>query len=693
MPKEKKSFKKFATKHLAQKIENRRQTAVARKEQKLRIERKEKREAKEVVQEETQHQEDLARLKETDPEFLQYLENEESNLLDFGRMAQDADVVDEAAGSDAETDADEDDGGQEEEGGGADVADAERPKLSRVTAQEASEVIKSKNFAEAFLLFCSASKELGYPIAEAPNHEKARRRFDSPNVVKGILVSVARLFAAHVGVFLADSGTAAAATGSSEKQKPQRAATTMELKPQYKNLVRRMVGAIFSVMRGATHDGPLLSQLAQSLTSIVRLLCAIRGSTKMALKSLLPLCGHAEESVRVASYLVISSLAKRLAGTRSLHQSSLFKGIFLTLVKTAGQYNIHTLPVVGFLMSCVVDIYGTDVECAYQHTFVYLRQLAIYLRQALQSQTQSNVRAVFNWQYLNALRTWGLVVSTYHEPKQLGPLIHPVVQIAQGMMDLFSSPRMFPMHLHVIEMLNHLSERSGVYVPVSSYVLRILTSSFIKLDAEATRRGATASGASLADELDLQFSLRVKKRHAKLMTFRVGVWREAMFQLVAHLSSLSHSIAFPEATWAVRATLAKLKRDVKVPKVNGLISSALHKLDETVKVITVKRNTVNFGPCDVAAVTVFEDELKATDAAGAKAMPLVQLHQTLRKQRVAEFAAKQQTASAGRQTLEAAVEKGSKQRGGASDRKKGAKRGRVEAGDGNGDDDHGDADE
>jgi nucleolar complex protein 2 len=298
-------------------------------------------------------------------------------------------------------------------------------------------------------------------------------------------------------------------------------------------------------------------------------------------------------------------------------------------------------------MSSVVNLYSTDMEAAYQHAYVYIRQLAVHLRSALQEQSQHNVRAVFNWQFLNALRCWGLVVSTYHLPQQLGPLIHPVVQIATGLLDLFSSPRMFPMHLHVVEMLNHISSRSGVYIPVSTYLLRILSSPSSSLDASAN---AAANKADVADLADLQFSMRVKKAHARSSAYKVQLWHESLFLLVEHLAAHSHTIGFPEAFWAVASTLTKLKRETKVPKIHNMISTILGHVNNTIQSIKSKRDNVNFGPSDMEAVKMFEDEMKGRNG------PLVTYYNTLRQQRVAVFAAKQKSLQ-DRRTLESVVEK------------------------------------
>ncbi|KAG5503734.1 hypothetical protein JIQ42_05957 [Leishmania sp. Namibia] len=630
--KEKKSFKKFAKKHLAGVIETRRKTAKSKKEKLERLEKKKAREAKHAAREEKEHMDQLERLKDTDPEFYSYLEEEDPTLLQFGK--EDISVVDESDGSDAETElddeekrdgeSDEDDkgaGGDDE--GGSDTA---APRRGRVTREELTKLTSTSSAVEACIdVFVSAVRELGYQVKEHPRPQSTRK-FEEPALVKEALVSVAHHVGKQLGAFITGKGSF----------KSHR--TRM--------IVKRLLTALSSVMGEGDIDPVLSSSLLHAIVPFVPLLHYVRGVTKTVLKASLNLCAAPEESVRVAAYMVVRSVATRAAGTRSMYQSTAFKGIFLTLVRTAHQYTIHNQSTVAFLMNCVVDLYGTDMEAAYQHTFVYLRQLAIYLRAALQQQTQSNVRAVVNWQYLNALRTWGAVVSTYAEPNQLGPLIHPVVQIATALMDLFSSPRMFPMHLHIIEVLNHISRRAdGLYIPVAPYLLRILTSPSVALSH------APNGDSFSADRVDLLFTIRVKKSQARHGAYHRDIWNEALYLLTEHLATHSHTIGFSESFWAVESTLRKLKAQVRVPKVHSSINNLLRHIQTTSQKIKAKRDQANFGPCDLTAVKQFEDELKQQGGA------LGSYYHTLRQQRIVDLAAKHKNVSGERVTLESVVER------------------------------------
>ncbi|RNF07454.1 nucleolar complex protein 2 [Trypanosoma rangeli] len=624
--KDKKSFKKYAKKHLATVIENRRKTVKAKKEKIERVEKKKLREAKEAQREEREHQEQLERLKDTDPEFYSYLEEEDPTLLQFG---EDMEVVNDDEGSDAETEVDDENEShnddEEKEGGSNSEKNAKDSSASRITREEVERLVKGKNIEACIDIFASAVRELGYTVRENPKTSSVRK-FDDPLLVKESMFRIARFIGSNLSHFITGKG-------SFKSHKTR-------------FLMRRLLlFLVTSVSEGGSVDAVLTAGLLHALTPFVPILHYIKGITKSVLKAALLLCSAPEESVRIAAYVVVRAVATRATGTRSMYQSTAFKGIFLTLVKTAHHYNIHNASLIAFLINCVVDLYGTDMEAAYQHTFVYLRQLAIYLRSALQQQTQSNVRAVVNWQYLNALRTWGAVLSKYSEASQMGPLIHPMVQISVGLMDLFASPRMFPMHLQIIEILNHISLRAdGVFIPVAPYLLRILTSPSIALNRNYQGQGEKG------EQVDLQFTIRVKKSQMRSVSYHLHVWSECIYLLSEHLATHSHTLGFPEAFWVVETTLKQLRSEVKIPKVHAQLSTLLRHIQTTSQRIIARRDQVSIGPCDLAAVKQVEDELKAAGN------PLSTYHQMLRQQRVELFAMKQKNVNGGeRTTLEAIV--------------------------------------
>jgi len=127
---------------------------------------------------------------------------------------------------------------------------------------------------------------------------------------------------------------------------------------------------------------------------------------------------------------------------RTLPRTYYWSGIYLSFVRNAKFTSARTVPLMAFLSNCVVEIYGLDMASAYQHAFVYIRQLAITLRNALHKRTKEAYQTVYNWQFVHSIRVWAKVLGTYcartrpggapDSTSPLVPLIYPLIQVALG---------------------------------------------------------------------------------------------------------------------------------------------------------------------------------------------------------------------------------------------------------------------
>lgn len=140
--------------------------------------------------------------------------------------------------------------------------------------------------------------------------------------------------------------------------------------------------------------------------------------------------------------------------TPSMHESHLCSEIE-SVARSGGGSNAKVMneqsrPAVAMMAKCIVELLGTDLVAAYQHAFVYIRQLAIHLRNAIKNKSKDAYAAVFNWQYMNCLMVWAAVISTYPGENQLQPLMYPLVQIIIGTVNLVPAARYFPMRFHCI---------------------------------------------------------------------------------------------------------------------------------------------------------------------------------------------------------------------------------------------------
>lgn len=68
---------------------------------------------------------------------------------------------------------------------------------------------------------------------------------------------------------------------------------------------------------------------------------------------------------------------------------------------------------IQLLSNCVVELFSLNPQSSYQFIFVYLRQLAIHLRQAILSKTAEAVSGVYNWQFMNCMRLIASLLSNH----------------------------------------------------------------------------------------------------------------------------------------------------------------------------------------------------------------------------------------------------------------------------------------
>lgn len=87
----------------------------------------------------------------------------------------------------------------------------------------------------------------------------------------------------------------------------------------------------------------------------------------------------------VVSFLFIRDLCIRL-GSDCLDEC--FKGIYRAYVLNCQFVNAVKLQHIQFLGNCVIELLGVDLPIAYQHAFVFIRQLGMILREALNMRTK-----------------------------------------------------------------------------------------------------------------------------------------------------------------------------------------------------------------------------------------------------------------------------------------------------------------
>jgi len=244
------------------------------------------------------------------------------------------------------------------------------------------------------------------------------------------------------------------------------------------------------------------------------------------------------------------------------------------------------------MQNSLVEIFSLDDHLTYQHGFVYIRQLAIHLRNAIMQKKKASYQSVYNWQYIHCLHLWCRIVSEVKSNGLLDPLIYPLVQTVIGAIKLVPAARYYPLRFHCIRSLNLLSQSTDTYIPVAPFLLEILES------AEFNKK----TKMSTAKPTEFSCILKVSKQQLGTKPYQDAVVDHIFELLLEFFSVHAHSIAFPEIALPAVVRLRKFIKTTSVPKYRKQLKQLVDKIEETSTEVTNRRSKVSFSPKDIDEV-------------------------------------------------------------------------------------------
>ncbi|CAD0196038.1 unnamed protein product [Chrysodeixis includens] len=226
---------------------------------------------------------------------------------------------------------------------------------------------------------------------------------------------------------------------------------------------------LLKLLGGVTSENILTVLLKHLHQMSIYVACFIR-IAKQALKKLLTFWSTGEETVRVLAFLCILRI------TRNQQPALLdivLKAMCLTYVKNCKFVSPSTWPGINFMRRSLVEMFSLDLNVSYQHVFLYIRQLAIHLRNAIVVQKIENRQAVYNWQFVNSLHLWADLLGAVSHKPQLQPLIYPLVMVITNTIKLVPTHQYYPLRFHCVEMLVHLSKESNTFMPILPFLTEV----------------------------------------------------------------------------------------------------------------------------------------------------------------------------------------------------------------------------
>lgn len=560
------------------------------------------------------HREELLDLQTKDPEFFEFLKQNDSSLLGFGENESDDDEEEDIENEieeynyDLKGDTLEDFDGEGENEEECEIIskkkirkeksliEVDQAVLDPLIEQSINGSLPSlKKILSVFRAACLPSSE---DIDEDDDEEDSSSRPSSR-----YLVSTPEAYEIVMTKVLDNAYKAFYKILGLSSQPSKQQVSSIEKHPKWKKQISLMVLSFYkSVLHTLSALADNLSQgqvtlfLINALEPYIVLLAPMPRLMKACLKVLLKLWSTdvtvAESAdvgtVRAHVFLRIRHIAMALPGTAT---EECFRLAYLTYEHAAKSFTELSGPSVLFMAQCIVELYQTDTSLAYQHAFLYIRQLALTLRGAIAKKDKDAERLVSSWQYLNCFRLWTRLLCVMPEDGGLRPLLFPLTQIGLGVLTALPSFYYVPLKCHIITCLQQLASYTSSFIPTAAAVFSILE------DAELTQKPVPSTEVPPK----LQYIVKLTTDSASRQNVRDLIVQEAVTLLRQDAEIYRYHVALPEYCFLTIKKLKAFQKKSKIGRWRDLVRALSSHLEQVVFLVKRDRAKLGKSPMEVTA--------------------------------------------------------------------------------------------
>ncbi|XP_061075087.1 nucleolar complex protein 2 homolog isoform X1 [Conger conger] len=545
----------------------------------------------------SQHKDQLSRLRNKDPEFYKFLEENDRSLLNFDDTDSSDDEEErkyhtlpdqlEEASSGEEVE-EEEEKEKKEAVKKSKKASAEVIKVTEKMVEEWRAAIKEELTLKMFRDITQAFKA-AVATTKGEGGDPCRYKVEDSSVFNALVLFCIRdMFVALQRML---------------NLKPQKGHKTLVLPSSSSRWQRNQLdikmylSGIVQLLSCLT-ESTVISAVLKHANQMVPYYLCLPKQCRHLLKQLIKQWSTGEETVRVLAFLALNKICRH---KQAAYLNPVLKQMYIAYVKNCKFTSPNVLPMINFMQRTLAEMYSMDTQVSYQHGFIYIRQLAIHLRNAMTMKKKETYQSVYNWQFVHCLFLWCRVLGTLHPSDVLEPLIYPLCQVTVGCIKLVPTSRYYPLRMHCVRALTLLSDSTKTFVPVLPFLLEIIQQ--VDFNKKPGRMSSKP----------INFAVVLKLSNANLQekAFRDGLIEQLYDLLLEYFHTQASTVGFPELALPTAIQLKAFLKECKVANYCKQIRQLLEKVQENAAFITARRQRAAFGVADRTAVVAWEKETAA----------------------------------------------------------------------------------
>ncbi|CAI4233352.1 unnamed protein product [Auanema sp. JU1783] len=418
------------------------------------------------------HLSGLKKIQAQDPDFFKFLQEEDPDLLEFEE-------------SDIENEEEEEDEDEEEEEEEEEEGKLKRPKAKKDSTQRL--IFDGNQFSYLQSIFDPedeskkikpSTQDLKLALdAFLACISRVGADMDVPKYVineQPLFDATIRLIFQSLGDFFLCSLTKAS-SGIEEGGKAEIVPVSMKNInfKKYREYLKVYLDGLIMFLNEVQSDAVIISTL-KAILKCLSLFPLFKKLSRNLVKVVERVWSRKPIECRVVAYFCLAKLCK-ISPDSYTH---IYKSCYLGFVSNSREVSMDTWPLLQFMHRTFSEITLINPEAAYPYAFVYIRQTAIHLRNALISKKRTDMmQTVYNWQLIQCLFLWVRVVSKAHEmngAESICELVYPLTQIIIGVSKLYISRRFLPLRFHCVTMLIQLQANCTTYIPTFELAAEIM---------------------------------------------------------------------------------------------------------------------------------------------------------------------------------------------------------------------------